>query len=99
MSLLSRVFNFYRDGFRSMVVGRTLWKIIIIKLVVMFGILKLFFFPDYLQTNYSNDRARAGHVLEVITRSAQVGYEYVNEKVATDRVVVPLALKSQTTRR
>jgi len=64
---LPRVLEFYVSGFRSMVLGRTLWKIVIIKLVVMFGVLKFFFFPDYLQTNFSNDRQRADHVLESIT--------------------------------
>ncbi len=64
----SRVFNFYRDGFRQMTVGRTLWKIIIIKLFVMFAVLKLFFFPNYLNTNFKTDEERAGYVLEQLTR-------------------------------
>ncbi|MDH4322132.1 MAG: DUF4492 domain-containing protein [Desulfobulbaceae bacterium] len=68
MASLQGVLQFYRDGFRSMVLGRTLWKIILIKLIVMFGVLKLFFFPDYLQTNFSNDRDRADHVLSVLSR-------------------------------
>ncbi len=63
-----RVFNFYRDGFRQMTVGRTLWKIIIIKLVIMFAVLKLFFFPNYLNTNFETDEERAGYVLEQLTR-------------------------------
>ena len=73
MAPLQGVVQFYRDGFRSMVLGRTLWKIILIKLVVMFGVLKLFFFPDYLQTNFSNDRDRADHVLSVLSRPVSVG--------------------------
>lgn len=39
-NLLVRVFRFYRDGFRSMTVGRTLWAIIAVKLVVFFLILR-----------------------------------------------------------
>ena len=42
-TLLS-VWNFYLEGFRSM----TLWIIILLKLFIMFFILKLFFFPDFL---------------------------------------------------
>lgn len=38
----------YYDGFRSMTVGRTLWLIIAIKVVIMFAILKIFFFPNFL---------------------------------------------------
>lgn len=65
--VLRGVSGFYRDGFRRMTVGRTLWKIILLKLFVMFAILKLFFFPDFLATEFSTDLERAGHVLEEIT--------------------------------
>lgn len=43
------VYRFYLEGFRSMTLGKTLWFIIICKLVIMFGVLKLFFFPNYLK--------------------------------------------------
>ena len=46
--VLKQVFRFYVDGFRSMTVGRTLWVIILIKLFIMFAVLKLFFFRDPL---------------------------------------------------
>ena len=46
---LSRVYHLYADGFRSMTLGRTLWAIILIKLFVIFFILKLFFFPNYIK--------------------------------------------------
>jgi hypothetical protein len=36
------------EGFRSMTLGKTLWLIIIIKLFIMFCILKPFFFPSHL---------------------------------------------------
>lgn len=62
------VFHFYRDGFRSMVLGKTLWKIILIKLLIMFGVLKVFFFPNFLANTYDNDSERASHVLDQITQ-------------------------------
>ena len=68
----ARIYRFYRDGFRSMTLGRTLWKIIVLKLFIMFGVLKLFFFPDFLSTQYSTDKQRADHVLEEITRAAEI---------------------------
>ena len=67
---MRRVFNFYRDGFRRMTVGRTLWKIILIKLVFMFAVLKLFFFPDVLKTQFSDDQQRADHVFQQLQDSA-----------------------------
>lgn len=71
-SLPVRVFRFYVDGFRSMTTGKTLWKIIFIKLFVMFAVLKLFFFPDFLATNFSTDEQRADHVMEQITSPAKL---------------------------
>ena len=46
--LLSKVYAFYRDGFRSMTVGRSLWLLILIKLFVVFVLLKGLFFPNFL---------------------------------------------------
>ena len=65
----TKIYRFYADGFKRMTVGKTLWKIIIIKLIVMFGVLKLFFFPNYLNTNFETDEQRADHVIERITGS------------------------------
>lgn len=62
-----RVARFYIDGFRSMTIGRKLWAIIIIKLIVIFGILKLFFFPDLLRTSYNTDAERAEAVRQALT--------------------------------
>ncbi|MDD5759294.1 MAG: DUF4492 domain-containing protein [Desulfobulbaceae bacterium] len=66
--LLTDVYNFYRNGFKSMTLGRTLWKILLIKLIVLFAVLKLFYFPNYLQTNFQTDEQRANHVLEQLSR-------------------------------
>ena len=44
-----RTFDLYYDGFRSMKLGKTLWTIILIKLFIMFAILKVFFFPNFLK--------------------------------------------------
>jgi hypothetical protein len=70
-SRLLKIYRFYLDGFTGMTVGKTLWKIIFIKLFVMFAILKLFFFPDFLHTNFSTDQQRADHVIHQLTGSVQ----------------------------
>ncbi|MBO4812488.1 MAG: DUF4492 domain-containing protein [Prevotella sp.] len=49
--LARRVFNLYYDGFRSMTVGKTLWLVILVKLFIIFVVLKLFFFPDFLSSH------------------------------------------------
>ena len=52
---LLTIWNFYLEGFRSMTLGRTLWVIILLKLFVMFFILKMFFFPDFLRDHPTDD--------------------------------------------
>ncbi len=46
---VAKIWRFYSDGFRNMTWGRQLWLIILIKLFIMFAILKVFFFPDFLR--------------------------------------------------
>ncbi|MDW7644036.1 MAG: DUF4492 domain-containing protein [Desulfuromonadales bacterium] len=67
--VITRVYAFYRDGFRSMVLGKTLWKLMLFKLFIMFAIVKWLFFPNYLNTRFDTDAERANHVLENLTRS------------------------------
>ncbi len=50
MQLLRRIVNFYLEGFRKMTWGRQLWAIILIKLFVLFVILRLFFFQPVAPT-------------------------------------------------
>ncbi|HCT72192.1 hypothetical protein SDC9_14820 [bioreactor metagenome] len=66
-NIFLRIFTFYYEGFKSMTVGRTLWAIILIKLFVMFVILKIFFFPNFLKSNFDNDEDRSKHVIEQLT--------------------------------
>lgn len=57
-ALPRRIFNFYLDGFRSMTLGRTLWAIILIKLFIMFVVLRLLFFPALLAGKSPEQRSR-----------------------------------------
>ena len=56
-SLFYRVFDLYYDGFRNMKLGRTLWAIIIVKLIIIFAVLKVFFFPNFLKEHAQGDEA------------------------------------------
>lgn len=62
------VFLFYKEGFAAMKVGKTLWKIIALKLFVFFVVLKLFFFQDYLGSKFSSDSERAQYVIDQISQ-------------------------------
>jgi hypothetical protein len=66
-NVLKRIYTFYADGFRNMGVGRKLWAIILIKLFIMFAVFRVFFFKNYLNENFENDKQRGDYVLEQLT--------------------------------
>jgi hypothetical protein len=71
VSFLNRIFHLYFDGFRNMSGwGRRVWLIILIKLFIMFAILKIFFFPDFLKKNFDNDKDRSEHVINQLINSS-----------------------------
>jgi len=70
-SIFIGVFRFYIDGFRTMSSwGRKVWIIIIIKLFIIFAVLRIFFFHDFLKKNYDNDKQRSEYVLDQITNTS-----------------------------
>ncbi|MFA5814164.1 MAG: DUF4492 domain-containing protein [Bacteroidales bacterium] len=69
-SVLYKVWRFYIDGFKDLSVwGRSVWIIILIKLFILFVVIRLFFMPDVLKKNYKTDEQRSRHVLENLTHS------------------------------
>lgn len=70
MKTTSAIVSFYWHGFRSMQTGRKLWLIIIIKLIIIFGFLRLVFLPDFLHSRFETDAEKAAYVLDNITQSA-----------------------------
>ena len=64
-----RVFDLYYDGFRSMTVGKKLWLIIFIKLFIMFFVLKLFFFKNFLNEKFDSEQEKSDYVIEQLTTS------------------------------
>lgn len=57
MNIVKRLWNFYYEGFRSMTLGRTLWLVILIKLFIIFVVLKVFFFPNFLKQHAEGNEA------------------------------------------
>lgn len=67
MKIIKKVFDFYVEGFRSMTIGKKLWAIILIKLFIMFVVLKLFFFHNFLGSKFESDEEKGNYVLEQLT--------------------------------
>ena len=66
--ILGNIFDFYYQGFKNMTIGKKLWLIILIKLVIIFLILKVFFFPDFLKSRFESDEKRSNYVIEQLTK-------------------------------
>ena len=64
----SQVFHLYYDGFRSMTVGKTLWLIIGIKLFIFFVIIKMIFFPNFLNTKCNTEKEKTEYVRHRLTK-------------------------------
>lgn len=67
ISVFKKVFYFYYDGFKSMTIGKKLWLIILIKLFIMFVVLKAFFFHDFLKSKFNTDTERSNYVIDQLT--------------------------------
>lgn len=61
-SILRRFWLLWRDGMRHMTWGKPLWILNIIKLIIMFGVLKLFFFPNFLKSKSDTPEGRQEYV-------------------------------------
>ncbi|EAI0602434.1 DUF4492 domain-containing protein [Campylobacter coli] len=59
-----RIFNFYKEGFKNLTLGKTLWKIIFIKLFIMLTVLKLFVFDVNFNSIFKNDNEKSNFVIE-----------------------------------
>ena len=65
----------YVEGFKHLTWGKSLWILILVKLFIMFAILKVFFFPNILNSRFQTDEEKSDFVFkELIDR------QYTNEK-------------------
>lgn len=64
-----RLVNLYGDGFRGMTWGRPLWILILLKLFILFAILRLFFFKPVLAGK--TDAQKSEYVGTQLTRPVQ----------------------------
>ena len=64
-----RAYDLYYEGFRNMTLGKTLWAVILIKLFIIFAILKIFFFPNYIDAHASDGNKSDFVANELIERA------------------------------
>jgi hypothetical protein len=69
IKMFRNIFFFYYDGFHGMTIGKKLWVIILVKLFIMFFILKLFFFRDFLGSRFDTEQQKSEYVLDQLTQN------------------------------
>ena len=63
---LKSIWNFYIEGFRNMTWGRPLWGLIFLKIIILFFVLRLFFFQPTLAGKSESEKI--DHVSTELTR-------------------------------
>lgn len=67
MRFLSKIFYLYYNGFRNMTLGKSLWLVIILKLLIIFGFLKIFIYDKSLKTNFQTQEEKSEFVSKNLT--------------------------------
>ena len=77
----SGFFAMYVDGFKNLTWGKTLWVIILVKLFIMFAILKVFFFPNILNSRCQTEKKKSEYVSDELTKTILINHEksHLNE--------------------
>ena len=65
----SDFFAMYIEGFKNLTWGRTLWIIILVKLFIMFAIVRVFLFPNILNSRFDSDKERSEYVSKELTKN------------------------------
>ena len=67
LKIIKNIALFYKDGFANMRLGRTLWVVILIKLFVLFALLKTFIYDKSIRDLKSYEE-KSQFVLKNLTK-------------------------------
>ncbi|MCI7446504.1 DUF4492 domain-containing protein [Campylobacter sp.] len=67
LKIIKNIALFYKDGFANMRLGRTLWAVILIKLFVLFALLKTFIYDKSIRDLKSYEE-KSQFVLKNLTK-------------------------------
>jgi hypothetical protein len=70
----------YIEGFKNLTWGKALWVIILVKLFIMFAILRVFFFPNFLNSRFDTNEEKSEYVSKELTKAHIINKKsYSNE--------------------
>lgn len=81
------VFEFYRQGFSAMRLGKTLWGVIFVKLFVIFVLLKIFVFDENLNSTFAKDADKSDFVLRNLINPANLGTNSANSVILNENSI------------
>ena len=66
---ISNFFTMYAEGMKNMTWGKQLWIIALVKLFIMFAILRMFFFPNILNSRCETKTEKSEYVSKELTKN------------------------------
>lgn len=81
------VFEFYRQGFSAMRLGKTLWGVIFVKLFVIFVLLKIFVFDENLNSTFASNADKSEFVLQNLINPANLGTNSANSAILNENSI------------
>lgn len=89
------VFEFYRQGFSAMRLGKTLWGVIFVKLFVIFVLLKIFVFDENLNSTFAKDADKSDFVLRNLINPVNSG---INSAILNENSINSKANSAQNSK-
>lgn len=92
------VFEFYRQGFSAMRLGKTLWGVIFVKLFVIFVLLKIFVFDENLNSTFAKDADKSDFVLRNLINPVNSGVNSANSAILNENSINSKANSAQNSK-
>lgn len=68
MRLLKSIYGFYLEGFKKMVIGKTLWKIVFVKIALILLVLNYFVYDRSINTEYKSEKQKSDFVYKNLVK-------------------------------
>ncbi len=71
MFIIKDIYSFYIEGFKNMKIGKTLWKIIFIKLILIFTLLNYVIYDKSIKSEYKNSEDKSNFVYKNLIKTTE----------------------------
>ena len=68
MKTLKNFINLYIEGFRNMTLGKTLWGIAIVKILIFIFVFKMLFFNETIHTKFDTEQEKINFMYQNLTK-------------------------------